>query len=69
MKKIKKYRIKSIVYANHTEWWVQKRICFLWIPLFWNNTTIAYFKTKESAKDYFEEKCGHKIISYTEYTR
>jgi hypothetical protein len=64
------YRIKEVQYKNHTEFWVQKSKRILGIHLFWDNTTIAYFREFESAQKELEDVVSPKnIIHYIPSTK
>ena len=62
-KQLKNYRIKKIQYKNHTEYWIEKSIRFLGIHLFWDKTTLSYYREEQSAIDDLESIIGDKIIT------
>ena len=53
-----KYLIYQYEYNNHKEFWVQKSIRLLWIHIYWENTTIAYYSKFEQARKAYNDLTG-----------
>jgi hypothetical protein len=60
------YRIRTIKYINHTEYWCEKSIRILGIHLFWDKTTISYHSKYEYAVRDMEDRIGsrNELIEY-----